>query len=98
MHTGFRNKPKKNVISHTTIFRKMDIRNTLLLICVLFLNGSCHAQDKASGNFTVISNNHTSLIITHYTGNTMSLRYNTLPGNQSGQNYNSFWLWRSSQV
>lgn len=98
MNAWFLNKPKKSIITYTAIFRKTDIRNTLLLIGSLFLNSSCYAQDKSSGNFTVISNNHTSLVITHYSGNTMSLRYNTLPGNQSGQNNNSFWLWRSSQV
>ena len=98
MSRWFQYKPFKSAVIHSNIFRTISLRNTLLLLLSLILNSSCYAQDKASGNFTVLTNNHTSLSITHFSGNTLSLRYNTLPGNQSGQNYNSFWFWRSSEV
>jgi hypothetical protein len=98
MKGWFRNRPTKKAITGHSIFSRFHVSNYLLLVLFVCLHSAAHAQSKDSSNFTVISNYHNSVTIHNFTGNTMSLVYQTLPGNQAGDNHNSLWLWRSSTV
>jgi len=100
MKKWFDHKPASGISYYTSVFREILLSSYGFLGMCLLLHMSCYAQaqEKAPDNVTIISKANTSLTIRHFTGNTMSLRYATLPGNQSGQNRNSFWLWRASQV
>jgi hypothetical protein len=84
------------------IFRILCCRNNLLPGLFFFLNSIAWSQEStqgsSAGNFEIISYNHCELAIKSFTGNTVSLVYNTLPANQAGLNHNSLWLWRSSEV
>ncbi len=72
----------------------------LLLLACLLVNTRCYSQDDPPVGYYVLSNSHCSVSIVPdaVRGNTLPLIYETLPANQSGQNHNSLWLWRSTEV
>lgn len=83
-------------------------RNVLLYLFFACFNIGAYAQikqaktnistDVKEPGFEVISNKQCTLQITGFSGNTLSLAYQTLPANQAGLNSNSLWLWRASEV
>lgn len=72
----------------------------LFLSSLFFTACISYSQDRSSRDYELIRYNHCTLNIDQkaVSGNTLSLTYETLPANQGGQNYNSLWLWRATEV
>ncbi|MEZ5016156.1 MAG: hypothetical protein R2800_03835 [Flavipsychrobacter sp.] len=73
----------------------------MLLLSLLLINSLCYSQDSTnSRGYELVRYDHCQLNIDQksVSGNTLSLTYETLPANQSGQNHNSLWLWRATEV